>query len=163
MTTTNSNEIVKNQNKSAHGDSREAQHAYFTLPLAANPVANDIFNFGYLPAFARVVGACVSADRIDTNGSPTFAMTVGDGGFGSAVAADTARYFTATTIGRAATPFDANASSAMNGRAQNFQNAQPADLLVFGTCTVTCATFAAGNLHLRVSYYIDEPASTLNQ
>jgi hypothetical protein len=162
MAILSSNEIVLRQNKTSHGSSRDVQHEFWTCPLLVNPTAADVINFGYLPAYARVVGACISADRIDTNGAPSFALTVGDGGYGS-VAADPARYFTATTIGRAATPFDANASNAMNGRAQNFWNNEPLPLLITATIGTAAATFAAGNVYLRMAYYVDEPASPINQ
>lgn len=166
MATTYSNEITKRANRSVHGESKGAQHLYVTAAITANPTAADIVQMAYLPAWARVTGACIDSDQLDTNGSATIALKVGDGGFtgiNGAVAADTARYFTATTIGRVANPAAANFNSAMVGYAQNFWNAQPAPLLVFVTFTVTAATFAAGNIHLRMSYYIDEPASALNQ
>lgn len=161
-----SKEIIKHANLPVHGESRVAQHEYWTAPLAVNPTVADTIQFGYLPPWARVTGACVSADRLDTNGAPTIAITVGDGGFtglNGVVAADLARYFAATSVGRVANPAAANYNSAMVGYAQNFWNAQPAPLLILGTVTAIAATFAAGNFYLRMSYYIDEPPSALNQ
>lgn len=166
MATTSSNEFIKRANRPVHGESRETQHQYFTAALIANPSVNDTIQFGYLPRWARVVGMCLSADQLDTNGTPTIALKVGDNGFSGlngTVAADLARYFTASSVGRVANPNAANYSTAMVGYAQNFYNAEPADLLVVGTFTAVAATFQAGNVYLRIDYYIDEPPSNLNQ
>lgn len=168
MTTYNSDVITKNANRSAHGESRDAQHAYGIVTLPTALVAGDVINFLKLPPYARVTSACLQATQLDTNGAPTLAVTVGDSGVGitggtNFVAADTARYFTATTVGRAAAPGDANATTAMNGRAQNFLNNQASVLPIFATVTVAAATFATGTMSLRVTYFVDEPASVLNQ
>lgn len=166
MTTFLSNEIIRRANKSVHGESRVHQSLRATVAITVNPIANDTYGFIDLPAWARIVGAEIDSDQLDTNGSATIAFKVGDGGFTGlegVVAADTARYFTATTIGRVANPAAANYNSAMVGYAQNFRNSQTVPLRIFATCTVTAATFAAGNLNFRITYFIDEPPSALNQ
>lgn len=167
MTDYLSNELIKRANTSVHGESREHQSAFGTVAISVAPVANDTFEFLNLPRWARIIGAEIDSDQLDTNGSPTIAFKVGDSGFTGGlngnVAADTARYFTGTTIGRVAGPADANSNASVNGRAQNFYNAQPATLRVFATCTTAAATFQAGNLRFRVTYIIDEPPSNLNQ
>jgi hypothetical protein len=162
MTVYNSDLITKNANRATHGESRVEQHAFATVFLAVALVANDTLQLLKLPPYARVTGACIAADHIDTNATGTIGFTVGDSGF-SGVAADTSRYFAATSVGRVAGPSDANASAAMSGKAQNFLNAQPAPLTIFATVAVPAATFAAGNVTFRISYYLDEPASVLNQ
>jgi hypothetical protein len=162
MATYNSDLIIKNANKSTHGESRELQHMLATVNVAVALAPGDLLPFMNLPAYARVTSACVAASRIDTNGTPTFSLNVGDNGYG-AVAGDTSRYFSAATVGRAAAPGDANAVTIMNGRAQNFLNGQPSNLQLFGTVVAAAATFAAGTITFRVGYFIDEPPSMLNQ
>lgn len=162
MTVFNSDLIIKNANRATHGESRVEQHAFATVALTTAPAANDTLQFVKLPPYARVTGACISADHIDTNVAGTIGFIVGDAGF-SGVTADTSRYFSATSVGRATVPNDTNASAAMSGKAQNFLNAQPAPLTIFATVAVAAATFAAGNVYFRISYYLDEPASVLNQ
>lgn len=162
MAVYNSNLIIKNANGATHGESREAQHAFATVAIAAALVAGDTINLLNLPAYARVIGACVSADQLDSNGAATISLKVGDAGYGS-ITADAARYFTTTAVGRVASPADANANANMNGHAQNFLNGQPATLEIFATVVTAAATFAAGNLYFRIAYYIDEPVSVLNQ
>lgn len=158
-----SNEYTKNSPRAVHGDARETQNVLFTAPLVTALVANDVIDMGYLPPFARIIGACISSDQLDTGaGSAVIAFKVGDNGW-SGTAADLARMFSLTTIGRVAGPANANASSAMDGKAQSFLNNQNAGLLIVATCTTAANIWLAGNLYLRVSYYIDEPVSGLNQ
>ena len=161
--------IGKNANLSVHGESREAQHAFGTITLAQAPVAGDTLVMLKLPPYARVTGGAVSASQIDSNGTGTFSLTVGDAGFGvngqaGYVAPDPARYFVATTVGRGAAGTDANGSSAINGRAQNFLNNNPYPLTVYATVGTAAATFVPGStFSLRLTFYIDEPASIINQ
>lgn len=165
MTTFNSDVVLANGPRSAHGEAKEHQSFLGTAALTAALALNDVINLGMLPAYARVVGACLSSDRLDSG--TTIAFSVGDNGYGTSpgvvVAADTTRYFSATTIGRAAAPANANAVSAMDGKAQNFRNNQGQPLLIFATVTAAATTPLAGNLFLRLTYYIDEPGSLLNQ
>lgn len=167
MTAFLSTNLIKRANRSVHGESKVHQSATGTVAIAVAPVVNDTYAFVDLPPWARIVGAELDADQLDTNGSPAIAFKVGDSGFtgglNGTVAADTARYFSATTVGRVAGPANANATAAMDGKAQNFWNAQPTTLRVFATCTTIAATFQAGNLRFRVTYFIDEPPSNLNQ
>lgn len=162
MTAYQSDYIAKNKNRPTHGESKVTQHMFATAALSTALAVNDTVQLIEIPPYARVVGAVISADQLDTNGTPTIAFNVGDAGYGS-VAAAASRYFSATSVGRAAAPADANANSAMRGQAQNFYNNQPYPLLITATCSAAAATFAAGNLYFRVDYYIDEPVSPINQ
>lgn len=163
MTTGYSSDLVlKPGNRPTHGESRTTQHMFATAALATALSVGDTVTLANLPPYARIVGMCISADQLDTNGTATIAFNVGDAGYGS-VSGVAARYFSATSVGRAAAPADANANSAMRGQAQNFFNNQPAALPIVATCSAAAATFQAGNLYLRVDYYVDEPASLLNQ
>lgn len=168
MTNYTSDIITKNANRAAHGEMRTAQHAFGTAAIAVALAVNDTVQLVSLPPYARVTGACLSSDQLDSNGTPTIAFTLGDAGTGISggtnyQAASAARYFTGTAIGRVASPADANANATMRGQAQNFYNNQNAPLIIYATCSAVAATFAAGNLYLRMSYYVDEPASGLNQ
>lgn len=166
MTAYSSDLVTVRANKAVHGENKENQSQVGSFVLALAPAINDTIGMLYLPPFARVLGA--EADlfgQADSNGTATLAFTLGDGGIAAqSIAADTARYLTATTIGRVTGIVDANAVSTMNGRAQNFFNNSTLPLLVYFTCTAVAATFVAGStLRARLTYLIDEPSSLLNQ
>lgn len=163
MATIKSDQVTSNGPRSVHGDAREHQTMLTTTSITAAPAVSDIWQLGYLPANAVVVGAGFVASQMDTNGSPTLAIEVGDAGY-TGVAGDVARYFpTATAVGRAATGADANANFTPNGRVRLFKNTSGAPILVFATVTAVAATFAAGTFQWEVTYLIDEPQSLLNQ
>ncbi len=163
MATLKSDQVTNNGPRSVHGDARELQHDITTTSITAAPAVNDIWQLGYLPPNAVVFGAGFVASQMDTNGTPTLAIEIGDGGY-TGVAADVARYFpTATAVGRAATGADANANFTPNGRVRLFKNTSGANLLVFATVTAIAATFQTGTFQFALSYVIDEPQSLLNQ
>ncbi|MDE2458606.1 MAG: hypothetical protein KGL20_05155 [Rhodospirillales bacterium] len=162
MTAYQSDYIAKNKNRPTHGERNTTQHMFATAALSTALVANDTVALLELPPYARVVGAAISADQLDTNATPTIAFNVGDAGYGT-VTGVAARYFATTSVGRAAAPSDSNTNSALRGQAQNFYNGQPYPLTITATCSTAAATFAAGNLYFRVDYYIDEPVSPINQ
>ena len=166
----NSTQFTKNAMRPTHGERTNQQTMQATVALTTALVAADTINMLRLPPYARVIGAVVSADQLDTNGTPTLALTVGDLGVGVAggsnyVAPNAARYFTATTVGRAAggVATDSNTNQIMRGQGYNFWNNQPAPCTVQVTVTTAAATFQAGNIYLSIEYFVDEPASVLNQ
>lgn len=61
--------------------------------LTAALVLNDVIQMVKIPAGHQVVDVILSADDLDTNGTPLISLTVGDGD-------DTARFIAASTIGR---------------------------------------------------------------
>ena len=68
----------------------------FPLTITAALTTADIFAFGNVPPGFRLSAATLVASDMDTNGSPTLAINVGDAGSGT-------RLFSASTVGQAGT------------------------------------------------------------
>jgi hypothetical protein len=101
-------------------------------------VANaDIINLFYVPSGAVITGVTISSTDIDTNGSPTVTIDVGDAG-------DVDRLVAATTIGRASGVYN---DLALAG----FGYTYTADTLIYATIN-SPATGAIGTIKVSVKY-----------
>jgi hypothetical protein len=96
MATYNSPCVTANAPAIGHGLAGNAKVATATVTCAAAPSTSDTLNFFDLPAGSRVHMAMLTASDMDTNGSPTLALNIGDSG-------SAARLFSASTVGQAAT------------------------------------------------------------
>lgn len=143
MATYNSDQI--SAAPATHGLSANAKAAYFSVTCAAAPSTSDTINFGYLPAGARIVLAVLEASDMDTNGSPTLTLNVGDSG-------DADRLFAASTVGQAGT-----VSTAIAAAGDGYQ--YTTKTLLTGTAANNAATGAAGTINLTVFYVVEGLAS----
>lgn len=111
--------------------------AYFwTVNITANAANLDIFNFGVVPKGFRVMFALLQSTDIDTNGSPTVTINVGDSGSAN-------RLFAASTVGQAGTN-----SSAISTAAFGFQ--YQSDTLITGAIPTGPATGTTGTVTLAL-------------
>lgn len=116
-------------------------HATATVTCTAAPATTDTLQFFYLPAGATVLYAILEASDMDTNGTPTLTLNIGDSG-------SAARYFSASTVGQAGTTAVSTAASGIN-----YLNT--AKTLVTGTAANNAATGAAGTVTLTILYRMD--------
>lgn len=105
----------------------------------------DTYDMIRVPSGAIITGVTLSADRLDTNGAPTVALSVGD-------AASANRYIASSTIGQTAGGGFTNTVAAGTG-AMFFKTAAEGNVRV--TATVGSATFASGKIRLKLTYLID--------
>src|SRR5690242_13203004 len=96
MATYNSSAVSNSAAALHHGPAGNAKIATATVSCTAAPSTSDTINFFDLPAGARVHMAVLYATDMDTNGSPTLTLNVGDSG-------DADRLFAASTVGQAGT------------------------------------------------------------
>lgn len=115
--------------------------AFAEIACTAAPSTSDTLEFFYLPAGARVIGATLESTDMDTNGTPTLTLNVGD-------AADADRLFAASTVGQAGT---ASAAVAVTGQGYKYT----AKTLITGIAANNAATGAAGTLYLSVLYTVE--------
>lgn len=102
MATWNSNQITANgglttaaQLKTFAGQMTPNCTAfYFEITSTAAFNSADVLNFGVVPKGFRLLYACLESTDIDTNGSPTVTINVGDSGSAT-------RIFSGSTIGQA--------------------------------------------------------------
>lgn len=129
-----------------HGERGAVHFARFPITVTAALTTADVFNFGYLPANARVLHVYLVASDMDTNGSPTLAINVGDAGSGT-------RYFSASTVGQAGTSSEAVAQAGLG-----YLNT--AKTLITGAPSANAATGVAGTLELGVMYVVEDSATS---
>lgn len=122
------------------------QTAIVAMTTAMIDNANDDVGLFYLPAGAVVVGATIAATDMDTNGTPTLAIDVGD-------SADEDRIFAASTVGQAGTLSTAMART-------GFLAKYTAKTQLRAYIQTAAATGAAGTLYVAVSYFVDPDFNT---
>lgn len=125
----------------SHGYANSVKTAFFTVSCTAAPTTSDTINFGYLPAGARVVLAVLESTDMDTSGSPTLTINVGDSG-------DADRLFAASTVGQTGTLSTAVATT---GAGYKYDS----ETLITGVANANATTGAAGTLYLTVFYVVE--------
>jgi hypothetical protein len=118
---------------------------YWEVSLTAAAANLDTFDFGVVPKGFRVFGACLEATDIDTNGTPTATINIGDAG-------DADRLFAASTVGQAAT---ADRAVAVTGQHYLYT----ADTVITGAIPTGPATGATGTIILSIYGRFEGPAS----
>lgn len=108
--------------------------------------ANDDVGLFYLPAGAVITGVAASATDMDTNGTPTLTIDIGD-------SADEDRLLAASTIGQAGT---ASNSIARTGHLYKYT----AQTQIRAYIATAAATAAAGTLTVSVRYFVDQDFDT---
>lgn len=126
---------------SSHGFAGNCKVKHWTVSPTAALTTSDTFSFGYLPAGARVVMAVLEATDMDTNGTPTLTINVGDLG-------DADRIFAASTVGQAGT-----LSTAIATTGAGYQ--YTSKTLITGAPNANAATGAAGTINLTVFYVVE--------
>lgn len=112
--------------------------------ITANPTASDVLQLVPVPRGARVIDVVLAATDLDTNGTPTITMTVGDGGSAN-------RFITTSTIGQT------GGVARLNNQLGHLYE-YTADDTIDVTFGVASATFASGTITLTVTYTTDSAA-----
>lgn len=128
-----------------HGPSGNLKAFYFEVVCAAAPTTSDPLIFGYVPKNFRLLGATIEASDMDTSGSPTITLNVGDSG-------DADRIFAASNVGQTGA-----VSSAM--AATGFGYKYTDKTLITGVAQANATTGAAGTIFLAL-WGIQEDATT---
>jgi hypothetical protein len=142
MAVYSSSEYSTNAPIAVHGERKGVQMARATVACTAAPSTSDTLNFFYMPPGARVVGGYLSATDMDTNGSPTITLNIGDAG-------GAARLFSASTVAQAGTTSQTFAAGALD-------YPYAAKTLVTGVAQANAATGAAGSVTLTLLYVVEE-------
>ena len=124
-----------------HGFAGNVKAEFFTVTCSAAPSTSDTINFGYVPAGARIIHATLESSDMDTGGSPTLTLNIGDAG-------DADRFFAASTVGQAGTQSSAIAVAGLGHK-------YTAKTLITGVAAANAATGAAGTVNLIVQYILD--------
>jgi hypothetical protein len=111
--------------------------------ISAALALNDVLEMVKVPAGAIVVGCVLATDDLDTNGTPTIVLDVGDG-------SDTDRYIDGSTVGQAGGVTDFS-NLAIGGIGYTYTSEDTIDILV-QAAPATGAT--SGTIKLSVFYTI---------
>jgi len=141
MATYNSVKIRDKTGIAAGGPAQVVLSAYAEVACSAAPSTADTINFFYLPAGARVLHAYLESTDMDTGGSPSLALNIGD-------SVDPDRLFAASTVGQTGA---ASSAMAVTGLGYKYT----AKTLITGTASTNAATGAAGTLYLSVMYVVE--------
>jgi len=118
---------------------------YWEVSLTAAAANLDTLTFGTVPKGFRVFGACLEATDIDTNGTPTVTLNIGDSG-------DADRLFAASTVGQTGT---ADRAVATTGQHYLYTD----DTVITGIIPTGPATGATGTVYLSVYGRFEGPNS----
>ena len=141
----NSPAVTNNAPVKTYGLAAQVLVQTATVSCTAAPATTDTINFFTMPKNARVHFAVLKSDDMDTNGTPTLALNIGD-------ACSAGRLFAASTVGQAGT-----LSTAIAAGGEEYQ--YTADTVVTGTASTNAATGAAGTVTLTVFYTLEGGAS----
>lgn len=145
MATYNAPGITANAPALSPGLAGQAKVATATVTCSAAPSTSDTLNFFDLPAGSRIHLAVLSASDMDTNGTPTITLNVGDAG-------SAARLFSAATVAQAGTASTALATTGVG-------TLLTSKTRITGTAQANAATGAAGTVTLSVLYTVEGLAS----
>lgn len=136
---------AKTPAKTPAGFAGKVIREYWTVTCSAAPSTSDTINFGYVPAGARIMSAILKCSDMDTNGSPTITLNVGDSGSAS-------RIFSASTAAQVGT-----VDSTMNASGRFYL--YTTQTLITGVAQANAATGASGTIELALEYIIEGQAS----
>ena len=131
--------------------------AHGTIEVAANPVADDVYQMCRLPKGAVVVGGWIRSDDLDTNATETLDLDIGWAANG-VDAADPDGFGNLGVLGTdtvAGIKPEAGYNYPLGGvLITDGPKTLAAETVVTVTCVATAATFAAGTLSVVVFYTV---------
>lgn len=140
MATYSSANVVQKKAVSGQCAAGQVLCARADVVCSSAPSTSDTLEFFYLPAGAVVLHAVLESSDMDTNGSPTLTLNVGDSG-------DADRLFAASTVGQAGTVSN---SAIATGNLAVYSS----KTLITGVANANAATGAAGTVSLTVLYTV---------
>lgn len=124
-----------------HGFGGNMKVSYGSVAFTGSITTADSATILNLPAGAIVVGGFIEADDLDTGGSPSITLNVGDAG-------DADRYFAASTVAQAGTAGTALAVAGLG------YTVEAANTAVTIAVAANAATSAAGSVRVGLFYIL---------
>ncbi len=143
MTVYSSPSYANNAPVRVHGESNNVQFARFTITTTALVTTADTFNFGYMPANARLIGGYLAPSDLSAGADIT--LNIGDAGSAT-------RLFNATTAGQAGT-YTAIPTAALD-------YLYTAKTLITGSVGVSATTTTSGTITLVLMYVVQDPVTS---
>ena len=143
MATFTADEALSTEQPKTGGLAGNCKTVVGTYEITAALALNDVIQMVHVPDGATVVSTVLGTDDLDTNGSPTIVLDVGDDG-------DTDRFVDGATVGQAGGITDTS-DMAMTGFGYTYTADNTIDVLV-QAAPATGAT--SGTITLAVSYVL---------
>jgi hypothetical protein len=124
-----------------HGFGGNVKVSYGECAFSGTITTSDSATILNLPVGAVVLGAVLEADDLDTNGSPTITLNVGDAGSAN-------RYFAASTVAQTGAAASATAATGL------LWTVTAGNTAVIVAVAANAATSAAGSVRVAVTYYL---------
>lgn len=124
-----------------HGFGGNVKVSYGEVAFTGAITTADSATVCNLPVGAIVLGATIEADDLDTNGTPTITLNVGDAGSAN-------RYFAASTVAQTGAVASATATTGV------FTTVAAGQTAVIVAVAANAATSAAGSVRVAVLYYL---------
>ncbi|CAB4137537.1 hypothetical protein UFOVP319_41 [uncultured Caudovirales phage] len=124
-----------------HGFGGSVKVSYGECAFTGTITTADSATICNLPVGAVVLGATIEADDLDTGGSPTITLNVGDAGSAN-------RYFAASTVAQTGAVASASAATGV------FNTVAAGQTAVIVAVAANAATSAAGSVRVAVQYYL---------
>lgn len=124
-----------------HGFGGSVKVSYGECAFTGTITTADSATICNLPVGAVVLGATIEADDLDTGGSPTITLNVGDAGSAN-------RYFAAATVAQTGAAASASAATGV------FNTVAAGQTAVIVAVAANAATSAAGTVRVAVTYYL---------
>lgn len=124
-----------------HGFGGNVKVSYGEVAFTGTITTADSAVICNLPVGAIVIGATLEADDLDTGGSPSITLNVGDAGSAS-------RYFAASTVAQTGAAAAATAATGL------LWTVTEGNTAVRVAVAANAATSAAGSVRLAVMYYL---------
>lgn len=147
MPTYNSPTFSQNKAAIGHGLNSNMKVVKFdTVTCTAAPTTSDPINFGWVPANFVLMGAILRPSDMDTSGSPTLTLNIGDAGSAN-------RIFAAATGGQTGTNNPTMAAGALGYK-------YTAKTLITGVAAANATTGAAGTIDLILYGFVEDSATS---
>ncbi len=140
------------------GNWRGADFTVYGTVAAGSAAVGDIYQLVQVPNGYSIESVILDCDQLDTNGTPTLTLEVGD-------STTVARFIAASTIARTGGIQYGNVAAATgysyalgSGNTGQFHGGNAGSNIIQAKVTAAAATFAAGNVRLAVRLFEDTGA-----
>jgi hypothetical protein len=124
-----------------HGFGGNVKVSYGEVAFTGTITTADSATILNLPVGAIVIGSVIDADDLDTNGTPTITLNLGDAGSAN-------RYFAASTVAQTGAAASATAATGI------LWTVTAGNTAVVLAVAANAATSAAGSVRAAITYYL---------
>lgn len=136
------------------GNWRGADFTVFGICAAGSAALGDVYQLVQIPNGYTIMDMLLDVDQLDSNGSPTVVLEVGD-------SVSASRFYSGATVAKTGgiavptVPGTIGYSYTVGGNQGQFSGGQAGATIIQAQVTTAAATFKAGNVRLSVRLMLD--------